>query len=183
MLKKVQLNGSASNLLGEKVWSVPIGTVFPRPEWENAIEDEEYKRKVAIARTLPRNQSAHSVHPTSPPLTSSVRPMIWRPTTTLKKWLPLQPPEMIGQALGLLEGQAHAFRGLTKCSIVQSSKVRRSVPRPCKYPIIESVHKLAFSPSLALSLKVQYRRPSSATINNNDNENPSILLRYFASIA
>ena len=35
------------------LWGVPIGTVFPCPEWEVPYEDEEYKRKLAIARTLP----------------------------------------------------------------------------------------------------------------------------------
>lgn len=34
------------------LWGVPIGTVFPCPDWEVPEEDEEYNKKLAIARNL-----------------------------------------------------------------------------------------------------------------------------------
>ena len=60
------------------LWGVPIGTVFPCPDWEQPYEDEEYKKKLAIARMLPSIRPelyvpGHNVHPTYPPLNPRVK--------------------------------------------------------------------------------------------------------------
>ena len=60
------------------LWGVPIGTVFPCPDWEQPYEDEEYKKKLAIARMLPTIRPelyvpGHNVYAHYPPLNPRVK--------------------------------------------------------------------------------------------------------------
>ena len=59
-------------------WAVPIGTAIPYPDWVLPHEDEEYKKKVAIARMLPTIRPelyvpGRNVYPNFPPLNPRVK--------------------------------------------------------------------------------------------------------------
>lgn len=102
------------------VWSVPIGTVIPHPEWENAIEDKDYQKKLAIARTLPRNQPElylpeHNVHPTLPPLNPRWKAHYFGQDGNSEEEAadPADRDDSSSVSDKLNEGQARAFRKLT----------------------------------------------------------------------
>lgn len=59
-------------------WAVPIGAILPCPDWEQPYEDEEFKKKLAIAHMLPTirpelSVPGHNVHPAYPPLNPKVK--------------------------------------------------------------------------------------------------------------